>query len=112
VDSELYLRGIELFNDGQFFVAHEVLEDVWRNAPPPDKLFFQGLVQIAVAFVHHSRGNVTGACSLLERGCKNLSGYPAIHEGIDVRGLIESARSWRAALASAAESPPLPQIKR
>lgn len=105
MDLQLYLRGIELFNRGEFFEAHEVLEDVWRAAPGPEKLFLQGLIQISVAFVHHSRGNITGARSLLKRACKNLSGYPAVCAGIDLRELIIGAEGWRAAL-EANSTPP------
>jgi len=110
VDLQLYLRGIELFNRGEFFEAHEVLEDVWRAAPASEKLFLQGLIQISVAFVHHSRGNHQGAQSLLRRACRNLSGYPAVCEGIDLQGLIASAERWRAALEENSAPPALLKI--
>jgi hypothetical protein len=110
VDSELYLRGIDLFNRGEFFDAHEVLEEVWRAALAPEKAFVQGLIQISVAFVHHSRGNVRGARSLLARGCKNLSAYPAFHQGIQLQTLISSAEKWRAALETDSAPPPLLKI--
>jgi predicted metal-dependent hydrolase len=110
VDSELYLRGIDLFNRGEFFEAHEVLEDVWRAALPADKKFLQGLIQISVAFVHHSRGNVVGARSLLARGCRNLSACPAFHRGIHLQTLISSTEKWRAALETNTVPPPLVTI--
>src|SRR3981081_3156347 len=67
----LYLHALDLFNRACFFDAHEVWEDVWRAAPPEEKKFLQGLIQIAVAFHHHSTGNIIGARSLLERGTRN-----------------------------------------
>ena len=106
MDSELYFRGIDLFNQGEFFEAHEVLEDVWRQALAADKPFLQGLIQISVAFVHHSRGNVQGARSLLARGCRNLSAYPAFHQGIHLQTLISSAEKWRVALETNSAPPP------
>ncbi|HZQ70250.1 MAG TPA: DUF309 domain-containing protein [Terriglobales bacterium] len=109
MDSELYFRGIELFNRGEFFQAHEALEDAWRSAPASEKPFLQGLTQIAVAFVHHSRGNIEGAKSLLARGCKNLSAYSEVHEGINVRRLISSAEEWKSAFE--ADTPPPPFFK-
>ena len=111
MDPELYLRGIELFNRGEFFEAHEVLEDVWRTAPSPEKLFLQGLIQISVAFVHHSRGNIVGARSLLRRACKNLSGYPAACAGIDLRALILAAEGWRTALEANSTPPAFLKIE-
>src|SRR5437870_11840071 len=98
VDAARFIEGIKLFNSAEFFEAHEVLEDVWRAAPASEKLFLQGLIQISVAFVHHSRGNARGAQSLLRRACKNLSGYPAVCQGIDLHPLITSAAPRRAAL--------------
>lgn len=111
MDSELYFRGIALFNQGEFFEAHEVLEDVWRAALAPEKPFLQGLIQISVAFVHHSRGNAEGARSLLARGCRNLSSYPEFHEGVHLQSLISAAEKWRTALENNSELPPLFKIQ-
>jgi predicted metal-dependent hydrolase len=77
VDQHSFRTGVKLFNEAKFFDAHEVLEDVWRAAPEPEKLFLQGLIQLAVALHHHSTGNLVGACSLLDRAALNLSNYPA-----------------------------------
>ena len=43
--------GVELLNRGEFYDAHEVLEDVWRAAPEPERRFLQGLMQVAVASI-------------------------------------------------------------
>lgn len=42
-------EGIECFNQGEFFQCHEVLEAVWVGEKGPDRLFYQGLIQVAVA---------------------------------------------------------------
>ncbi len=92
--------GIRLFNDGHYFEAHELLEDVWRAAPAIDKTFLQGLVQVAVAFHHRSTGNVVGATSVLAKACRNLQGTSTSSVGIDVDGLRAAARDWAASLAN------------
>lgn len=56
-----YLRGIELFNKGEFFEAHEVWEDLWHLAQFPDNRFLQGLIQVAVALLHEQNENYIGA---------------------------------------------------
>jgi predicted metal-dependent hydrolase len=89
-------HGADLFNRGKFFDAHEVWEDVWREAPFEQKRFLQGLIQIAVALHHYSRGNVVGARSLLARADTNLAMYPETHAGIrvaDVRRQLACARN-------------------
>jgi len=103
-------RGISLFNAAQFFEAHEVLEDVWRDAPEPERKFLQGLIQVAVAFVHYSRGNQLGCRSVLQRARRNLSAYPAAHGGLDLSSLRKSVDQWCAAIDHAHPVPPFPRF--
>jgi predicted metal-dependent hydrolase len=95
VNLDGYRRGILLFNSGAFFDAHEVWEDVWREADGLKKKFLQGLIQVAVAFHHYSNGNVAGARSLLERGCKNLAECPEELAGISVTALLVDLATWQ-----------------
>ena len=104
-------RGIALFNGAHFFEAHEVLEDVWRAAPAEEKRFFQGLVQLAVAFHHHSTGNHIGMRSVMERGMRNLDGYPNGFYGIQLLPLQHSLNEWREALDKKQAHPPVPRIE-
>src|SRR5438128_8247685 len=99
MDQEAFFRGIQLFNEAEFFEAHEVLEDVWRAAPATEKRFLQGLIQIAVAFHHHSTGNPLGARSLLVRGTRNLVGSPDDFGGIDISKLRRVLAAWHDAFA-------------
>ncbi len=110
MDSELYHRGIRLFNSGAYFEAHEVLEDAWRAAAVPEKTFLQGLIQVAVGLHHHSQGNVVGARSLLSRAARNLSSYPEDFGGIQLPELLHSLAQWQHALAESETLPPLPQF--
>ncbi len=59
-----YLAGIVLFNRGDFFEAHEVWESLWMETPAPERRFYQGLIQAAVALVHFGNGNLGGAAKL------------------------------------------------
>jgi predicted metal-dependent hydrolase len=110
MEHALYLHALDLFNRACFFDAHEVWEDVWRAAPPEEKKFLQGLIQIAVAFHHHSTGNLVGARSLLDRGTRNLQGYP---EDLRLAVFLHSLVAWKQALANGSSPPPpLPHIER
>jgi hypothetical protein len=84
MDTSTFQRGLTLFNAHEFFDAHEVWEDVWRAAPMEEKKFLQGLIQVAVALHHHSRGNLEGARSLLNRALRNLSRYPDSFAGVNL----------------------------
>ena len=110
MDRSDFLRGVELFNRGEFFDAHEVLEDVWRAAPVGEKKFLQGMVQIAVAFHHYSTGNRVGMRSVLERAIGNLSEPSGRWNTFDLPGLLISLNDWRACIDKGSEPPALPRI--
>jgi len=95
-----FQRGLTLFNQREFFDAHEVWEDVWRAAPAEEKKFLQGLIQVAVALHHHSRGNLDGARSLLARAQRNLSEYPESYAGVDLTSLRRQLADCQHALVS------------
>jgi len=104
-------RAVKLFNSGDFFAAHEVLEDAWRAAAPEQKPFLQGLVQVAVAFHHHSTGNRVGAISVLKKARHNIERGPAVSYGIELDGLLTTLRGWQDALESEQlEFPAIPTI--
>lgn len=107
----LFRDGVKLFNAAQFFEAHESLEDVWREAPEPERKFLQGLIQIAVALHHHSTGNVVGCRSLLKRGLRNLAPYPGRHSGLELALFRDEVELWRRALESQLPLPALPLIR-
>jgi len=112
-DAELFDHGVALFNSRRFFEAHEAWEEVWLHTERPEKTFLQGLIQVAAAFHHHTRGNLRGMESLLHRGLTKLDGFPASHRGLQIGALRASARVWLTALHSKdmARSPRVPVLK-
>jgi predicted metal-dependent hydrolase len=118
-------RGVDLFNRAHFFDAHEVLEDVWRSIPydgPLDqssrrhfRLHLQGMVQLAVAFHHESRGNLVGARSVLARAMRNLNGADSSFPDLDLDRLRAELTVWLRYLddsAGALDGPGQPRPKR
>jgi predicted metal-dependent hydrolase len=106
-------RALNLFNRAQFFDAHEVLEDVWRALPHshPAKKHLQGLVQLAVALHHASRGNLRGAKSVLARALRNLEGAEVSFPDLDLEKLRDDMAVWRELLAQRHTAPPPPHIE-
>jgi hypothetical protein len=96
--AHLYQKGLAAFNSGHFYEAHEHWEEVWLETPNPDKMFLQGLIQVAAAFHHHSRANRKGTRNLLHAGLLKLEYFPRVHGGLEIEALRESVRSWLAAL--------------
>ncbi len=81
-----YLAGIAHFNRGEYFEAHEVWEDLWRDCPAADRLFYQSLIQAAVALYHWGNGNRVGASRLFTAGRSKMTGYLPSHFGLDGEG--------------------------
>jgi predicted metal-dependent hydrolase len=79
--------GIDLFNQGRYFECHEAWEEVWKRTHGPEKLFYQGLIQAAVAILHCERGNLEGAASLYEKARVKLDPLPSEHVGISLAEL-------------------------
>ncbi len=83
-----YERGLDLIERGEYFAAHEALEDAWRTAAPVERDFFQGLVHVAVAWYQAGRGNRVGCERQLEKARRRLSGYAPAYRGVDVAHLL------------------------
>ena len=89
----LYHRGIELFNQGEYFDCHEVWEGLWIEETGEDRRFYQGLIQAAVALHHLENGNLVGARKLVESSAGYLCGYRPQHAGLDVEAFLEALRT-------------------
>ena len=81
---EALAAGRWLWDEERYFEAHECLEHVWHHAPPDDRSFWKGVIQVAVACVHHQRGNARGVAATCRKALRNLDGHPSVHHGIDV----------------------------
>lgn len=104
---EALVVALRLWDQDRFFEAHECLEDVWHQAPAPDREFWKGVIQVAVGCVHHQRGNASGCVTLLRRAATYLDPYPDVHHGIDTAALRGTARSMAATIEEAGRTVPL-----
>ena len=101
-------EGVALFNSGDYFACHEAWEDVWRELTGDERLFVQGLIQIAVGLYHAGRWNVAGARGLFSRAVARLERFAPNYGGVDVRALLAQVGPWRAAIELREELPPGP----
>src|SRR5437870_10848776 len=84
--------GINFFNTGRYFEAHEAWEDMWRAENGPLRLLIQGLVQAAVGLHHFSRGNPDGGRAQLRKSIEKLDRYASDEAGIDIARLRQELR--------------------
>jgi uncharacterized protein len=91
-------RGIALFNQGQYYACHDVLEALWMEANPLDKPFYQGILQIAVGLYHLGNHNWQGAMVLLGEGVNRLRPFEPDYQGVAVARLVDCGWAWLMAL--------------
>ena len=89
-------RGLDLARAGEYFAAHEALEDAWRAAEPAEKDFFQGLVHVVVAWYQAGRGNEVGCERQLEKAARRLAPFGPSHRGVDVAALLRQVEAAQA----------------
>ena len=90
--TDLLGLGINFFNAGRYFEAHETWEDLWRMTQGPRRLFYQGLVQAAVGLHHLRHGNLNGARAQLTKSVAKLTGYPSSFCEIENEKLVNDLR--------------------
>jgi uncharacterized protein len=99
-----FWQGVEQFNQQEYYACHDTLEALWIEAVEPQKRFYQGVLQIAVACHHLLNLNWRGAVILLGEGLGRLRDYQPEYEGIDVTSLmIQSAELLQALQKSGQE---------
>ena len=103
-------RGLALIRSGQYFEAHEELEEEWRTAPAGDRDFLQGLVHVAVAWHHGNRGNRPGCERQLAKAARRLSAYEPEHRGVDVAAVLAQVERVRARVAEGDLELPAPSV--
>ena len=87
------IEGLRLFNAGEFFEAHEELELAWREETGEIRDLYRGILQVAVTYLHITRGNYDGAVKVYGRSLKWVQGWSDICRGIHVKQLCEDAKN-------------------
>ena len=95
--------GIRLFNDHQFWHAHEAWETFWLEAKDPEKRFLQGLIQLAAAYHHVQRGTLRGAGRLFDAALAKLDPFPEGYGGVNRAEVVDAARRHRMRIAAGEE---------
>ena len=102
--------GLRLIREGAYFEAHEELEDEWREAPAAERDFLQGLVHVAVAWLHAERRNRNGCERQLAKAERRLSQYTPRHRGVDVEAVLGEISAARQSVARDSLELPPPRV--
>jgi len=92
-------EGLELFNQGRYWDAHEAWELAWTpDRHGPDRGFYKGLIQVAAGCLHYGRHNRRGAVSKWRSGAGYLRPYLPRHRGVELASLVAAVDGLLAAM--------------
>lgn len=77
-------EGLRLFDEADYFLSHETLEEYWVEAPTDERDFFQGLINLAVGLHHYQKGNLRGMELQFGKAASRLDAYPGEYLGVDL----------------------------
>ncbi len=79
------ITALEKFNEGKYFDAHEIIEDIWFDVRDNSRDFYQGLLHAAVAFYHLiKKNNFKGTLIQIEKAVSKLDLYGDLYLGVDL----------------------------
>jgi predicted metal-dependent hydrolase len=80
-------EGLEHFNRGDYFEAHEAWEKTWYGREGEEGRFLKGLIQVAVALYHLESGNLNGARKVMGTALGYLKEFGGVRTGVDLAAL-------------------------
>jgi len=104
-----YIGWFECFNRGEYYEAHDVLEDLWLEEGKAgfNYAFHKGLIQFAGAFVHLQKDRLGPSVALFRLAEANFQRYPPRHDGVDLSAILRLLIGWRDAVETGAGVNPL-----
>ncbi|WP_320674485.1 DUF309 domain-containing protein [Prochlorococcus sp. MIT 1341] len=83
-DDSRLKEAVRLFNNAEWYRAHDALEEIWHETNGVERRTIQGFLQVAVAQLHLERGNRTGATILYGEGLGRLRALGTPDLGFDI----------------------------
>jgi uncharacterized protein len=87
-----FYEGLEMFNRGEYWEQHEVLEEIWIDDQRPLRRLYQGILKIGVGFLKLRIGNYRGTVNHLKGGIAYLERFPDGCLGVETARLIMETR--------------------
>lgn len=92
-EHRIYLSGIRLFNEGDFFEAHETWEEAWSQVRDPRReRFYRALIQGAVTLELLRRCRAVGVRQVFTTCLQLFDGLPPVFMGLDIPGFLDRLR--------------------
>ncbi|HXC78358.1 MAG TPA: DUF309 domain-containing protein [Candidatus Acidoferrum sp.] len=96
-------QGIQMFNGGHYWEAHEAWERDWMlDRKGLDSGFYKGLIQVAAGCLHYTRHNRRGAVNKWTSGANYLRMYVPAHRGVRLQPLVDAVDGYLSAIGGPA----------
>jgi predicted metal-dependent hydrolase len=107
------VQATHLFNQCEWYAAHDAFEDLWHEASGDERQVFHGMIQVAVAEHHLLNGNLRGSLLLMAEGLNHLNQSPPQLFGFDLEALklVVRQRLARLQTGQLLDDLPLPQLQ-
>jgi uncharacterized protein len=111
--NEVYLFGVDLYNHGYLWEAHEAWEGLWHSSKrdPTQAEFLQGLIQCTAAALKVRMAQPRGLERLAELGTARCERVAQVagdrYMGLDVPEFVHQFRAFAASRPANAEARPL-----
>ncbi len=90
IDRVDFQQGIVLFNNKLFWESHEAWEQVWKRHAQNNRIFFQGMIQIAAGMHQLQRQIPHGVEKHFRNAQWKLKPFAPVCLGLDVTYLLEA----------------------
>ena len=78
------IAGMKLFNAGKYWLAHEKLEEAWKEENGAVRELYRAILQVAVIYLHITRDNYIGAVKVYGKVQKWITPWPEVCRGIEI----------------------------
>lgn len=78
------IKGMKLFNVGEYWLAHEELEEAWKEESGAIRELYRAILQTGVVYLHVTRNNYNGAVKVYGRVQKWIQHWPEVCRGIQI----------------------------
>jgi uncharacterized protein len=81
-------QGIQAFNQGKFFAAHEYFEDAWRETPDDTREIYRALLHLSGGYYRLTQDRPGAARKFFARALPWIETFSSPHLGIDTAAII------------------------
>ena len=104
-------RGMQHFQAGDYFAAHDDWEAVWQNLRGRPRTFWQAMIQLVVGAFHFTNGNHKGCISLWNKALLKCHDLTPTYDGSPPQALLQLTELLQTCLAAMQQAEnPLPHI--